>query len=175
MSLPINWTHDTHAIPEQGLEIGRAATAEECAALAAALEIVACERLETRYVIKPMAGGHFLVTGSVEAEVVQSCVVSLEPVAGRVAEPFEVDFWPPDKLPEPNSGELVLLATADSEPIEEGAIPIGRIVYEHLAAGLDPYPRKEGAAFRWTEGEERPDGDRRDSPFAVLAKLKAKD
>jgi uncharacterized metal-binding protein YceD (DUF177 family) len=175
MSLPINWSHGTHAIPEEGLEVERIGSAEECAVLAKALEIVACERLETRYAIQPMAGGRFMVTGSLEAEVVQSCVVSLEPVADRIVERFEVDFWPPDTLPEPDSGELDVLAIPDREPIEDGAIAIGRIVYEHLAAGLDPYPRKEGAAFRWTEGEDRPEGDRRDSPFAVLARLKPKD
>ena len=174
MSLPINWIHDTQEIPESGLEIARAATVEECAALAQAVEIVACERLETRYTVQPLANGQFLLRGSLEADVVQSCVVSLEPVSARIAERFEVDFWPPDLLPEPESGAFDVLATVDREPIEGGTIPIGRIVYEHVAAGLDPYPRKEGAALHWPEREERRDDERRDSPFAVLDRLKPK-
>src|SRR5919109_646202 len=118
MSVPINWTHDAQAIPERGLEVGRAATAEERAALAEALAIVSCERLESRYAIKPLAAGQFLVTGSVEAEVVQSCVVTLDPVSGLIGEQFEVEFWPPDELPDPVAGEVAVLGTADREPLE---------------------------------------------------------
>jgi hypothetical protein len=174
MSAPIAWTHDTHEIPERGLEVERAATAEERAALATALEIVACERLETRYVIQPLANGQYLATGSVEADVVQSCVVTLEPVTGRIVEWLEVEFWPPHELPEPATVEFDVLATTDREPIEGGTIPIGRVLYEHVAAGLDPYPRKEGAVFRWRDREAPPVAEQPDSPFAVLGKLRPK-
>ncbi len=49
-------------------------------------------------------------------------------------------------------------------------IDVGRIVYETLSAGLDPYPRKEGAEFDWAD----PKTGVADSanPFAVLKKLK---
>jgi uncharacterized metal-binding protein YceD (DUF177 family) len=174
MSAPITWAHDTDAITEYGLEVERVATAEERVELAKALELVACDRLETRYTIRPLANGQYLATGTVEAAVVQSCVVTLEPVNSRIVERFEVDFWPPEKLPEPGSGGFDVLAAPDCEPIEGGIIPIGRIVYEHVATALDPYPRKEGAEFRWRDPEDRPDDERRDSPFAVLAKLKPK-
>jgi uncharacterized metal-binding protein YceD (DUF177 family) len=174
MAAPITWTHETDGIADCGLEVERAATPEERAALAKALDLVACERLETRYTIQPMANGQYLATGTVEAAVVQSCVVTLEPVSSRIVEQFEVDFWPPEKLPEPGSGEVDVLAAPDREPIADGTIPIGRIIYEHVATGLDPYPRKEGAEFRWPNLETRSDDERRDSPFAVLAKLKPK-
>jgi hypothetical protein len=174
MSTLTTWIHETDAIVDDGLEVERVATAEERAELAQALELVACEELETRYTIQPLANGHYLATGIVEAAVVQSCVVTLEPVSGRVAERFEVDFWPPEKLRELDAGEVDLRTAPDREPIEDGIIPIGRIIYEHVATGLDPYPRKEGAEFRWSSVEPRPDDEPRDSPFAVLSKLKSK-
>jgi uncharacterized metal-binding protein YceD (DUF177 family) len=174
MSTLITWIHETHAIGEDGLEVERVATAEERAELAKALELVACERLETRYTIQPLANGHYLATGTVEAAVVQSCVVTLEPVSGRIVDRFEVAFWPPEKLREPDAGKFDVRTAPDREPIEDGAIPIGRIIYEHVATGLDPYPRKEGAEFRWSSVDSRPDHEPRDSPFAVLSKLKPK-
>jgi uncharacterized metal-binding protein YceD (DUF177 family) len=174
VSALITWIHDTDAIAEDGLEVERIATAEERAELAKALELVACERLETRYSIQPLANGQYLAMGMVEAAVVQSCVVTLEPVSSRIVEQFEVDFWPPEKLSEPSSGEFGVLTGRDREPIENGTIPIGRIIYEHVATGLDPYPRKEGAEFRWPNLEARADDEPRDSPFAALAKLKPK-
>jgi uncharacterized metal-binding protein YceD (DUF177 family) len=175
MSALITWIHDTDAIADDGLDVERVASADERAELAKALGLVACERLETRYTIRPLANGQYLATGTVEADVVQSCVVTLEPVGSRIAERFEVDFWPPEKLPEPSSGEFDVLAGPDHEPIEDGTIPIGRIIYEHVATGLDPYPRKEGAEFRWQPNlEARANDEPRESPFAVLAKLKPK-
>src|ERR671923_61815 len=174
MSAPITWAHDTDAITEYGLEVERVATAEERMEVTKALELVACDRLETRYTIRPLADGQYLATGTVEAAVVQSCVVTLEPVRSHILEQFEIDFWPSEKLPEPGSGELDVLAAPDREPLEGGIIPIGRIVYEHVATALDPYPRKEGAEFRWRDPDDRPDDDRQASPFAVLAKLKPK-
>jgi hypothetical protein len=174
ISAPITWTHGTDGIAEQGITVERAATAEERAALAIALDLVACERLEARYTIQPRAHGQFLATGTVEAAVVQSCVVTLEPVSSRFVEPFEIDFYPPERLPKPGLGEVDVLTAPDCEPIEEGLIPIGRIIYEHVATGIDPYPRKEGAVFQWPDREARPNDEQRHSPFGVLAKLKPK-
>jgi hypothetical protein len=175
MFTPITWVHDTDAITPSGLDVERVATAEERVELAKALDLVACDRLETRYTIRPLADGQYLAMGTVEAAVVQSCVVTLEPVSSSIVERFEVDFWPPEKLPEPSSGEFDALGAPDREPIEGGILPIGRIVYEHLATALDPYPRKEGAEFRWRDRDDWPDDERRESPFAVLAKLKPKE
>ncbi len=55
------------------------------------------------------------------------------------------------------------------EPLEHDRIDIGRIVYEALSAGLDPYPRKEGAGFEWTDPKAAEGAGK---PFAVLKKLR---
>ena len=39
------------------------------------------------------------------------------------------------------------------EPIIDGRIDLGTVVYETLATSLDPYPKREGASFDWSQGE----------------------
>ena len=38
-----------------------------------------------------------------------------------------------------------------SNRLIDGIIPVGRIVFETISAGLDPYPRKPGAEFTWAD------------------------
>jgi hypothetical protein len=64
----------------------------------------------------------------------------------------------------------------DPEPIVAGQIAVGRVVYECLAAAIDPFPRAPGAALDRTS--TAPDGGssaKPESPFAVLAKIRTKD
>jgi hypothetical protein len=48
---------------------------------------------------------------------------------------------------------------------------VGRIVYETVSAALDPYPRKSGAEFTWSDPREA-EAAARANPFALLKKLK---
>ena len=66
--------------------------------------------------------------GSIEADVTQECVVSLDPVVAHLVIELAVDF-----VPEPAGGDTELIdpfATAEVEPIENGKLAIGRIVVE---------------------------------------------
>ena len=68
--------------------------------------------------------------------------------------------------------ERLVAAEPDPEPIVAGSIDVGRIVFQSLAAATDPFPRLPGSVF---DGPlSTPPGDKPDSPFAVLANLKAK-
>jgi len=57
-----------------------------------------------------------------------------------------------------------------------GQIAVGRVVFESLAAAIDPFPRKPGATL---DLQQSPSADAADdkpaNPFAVLANLKPKD
>ena len=57
MDAILDWKHDTRAIPEAGLSTTREATAGERAAVAAAMELIACGRLVARYEIKEITPG----------------------------------------------------------------------------------------------------------------------
>jgi uncharacterized metal-binding protein YceD (DUF177 family) len=168
------WSHRVADVPERGLDVTRNATPAELAAIAAALDLVACERLQARYRLQALGGGRYLLEGELSAHVVQACVVSLEPVPGDVSETFEEEFWPPDQLPVAVNGldgEQEALSVLIAEPIREGRLDAGRIVYEHLATALDPFPRKEGAELPPEVADAAPRAER-DNPFAVLARLK---
>ena len=87
------------------------------------------------------------VSGTLEAEVEQTCVVTLEPLVNHVAESFSVDYWPETDMPEPSGGELDMHDEPDLEPIVAGRIEVGRVVFECLAGAIDLFPRKPGVTF----------------------------
>lgn len=170
------WEHAVKDIPETGLKRRRAAEPEELAAIARALDLSSCNGLEGEYTVMPTGEGRHQVYGTLRAEVVQACVVTLEPVAGTIEERFEVSFWPAEEIPKPASGVVDPGEELDPEPIVGGQIAVGRIVYECLATAIDPFPRAPGAALDRTS--TAPDGGgsaKPESPFAVLAKIRAKD
>jgi hypothetical protein len=171
----IPWTHAVHDIPEAGLEDAREATAGELAEVAKRLELLACTSLKAAYRISPIVDGRYQLKGRLEAGVTQACVVTLEPVDNRIEESFDVTFWPKDDIPAPSSGVVDPSDEPDPEPITAGQIEVGRIVFECLAAAIDPFPRKPGAKLDWHEpGETQAGAGKTDSPFGVLERLKPK-
>jgi hypothetical protein len=176
MTWQLDWSHATADIPRQGLFVERSASAEECALLAAALEVLACERLDVRYEIEPLPQGRYVARGQLTAVLEQSCVVTLSAVPTCVEDSFEVPFWPPEQLAVSASEarERSVLAPDDPEPIENYRLAIGRVIFELITAGLDHYPRAAGAEFEWAESRPGTGEPGQDGPFAGLANWKAK-
>ena len=180
----IEWKHAAKSVPVEGIETHRVASPEQRRAVAEALGILGLDRLESRYRITHLPRGRFRLKGELRAHVVQACVVSLDPVAADLAEPFDLEFWPPEAVAakaakaqasdESGSGDLEALADDDPEPLTHNEIEAGRIIYETLATALDPYPRAPGAALdRLEAGAAGPEaGPPPTHPFAALAKLK---
>jgi len=165
------WDHWVGDIPEAGLRVRRAAEPGECAQIARALDLIA-SRLTVAYCITPEASGRFRLTGELHAEVTQACGVTLEPITSTIAERLDVAFLPADDIPSPLTGEVGLEGEDDPEPMLGGRIAVGRVVFEHLAAAIEPYPRKPEAMLEKssTEGE----ASAGQGPFAVLASLRTK-
>ena len=57
------WEHAIHDIPERGLSDEREATPEELAAIARALDLLACTSLTAAYAIAPTVGGRYRLSG----------------------------------------------------------------------------------------------------------------
>jgi uncharacterized metal-binding protein YceD (DUF177 family) len=172
---PLAWNHAVYDIPASGLSAVRTATPDELTTIASALDLLGCTSLWAQYAIASTAGGHYRLWGRLRAELTQACVVTLEPVAGTVEETFEAVFWPQEDMPAPESGELAIDDEPEREAIVAGQIAAGRIVFESLAAALDPFPRQPGAVFDWQPASADDPAAKPVSPFAVLANLKAKD
>lgn len=166
----LQWTHAVRDVPQDGLDIRRSATAEECQALAQELGIPAIEALEVTYRIVAKTGGRFALNGTIAARVTQDCVVSLDPIDAKVHAVLDIVYTPePSDQGEEVEASADDLDKPDEEPIEHGTIDVGRVVMEELVAGLDPYPRREDAKFDWTDVKGEAAGEH---PFAALAKLR---
>ena len=110
------------------------------------------------------------VQGRLAASLEQSCVVTSEPVAAHVDEPFDLIF-----MPEPQSGESdeeVELGETDCDVVfyDGAVIDLGTSIADTLALSLDPYPRSAGADAALKEAGVLTEAEA--SPFASLAKLK---
>lgn len=154
------------------------ADAAERQALAERFELEAIDRLTATVRLAPTRGGEMVrVTGELEAEVVQTCVVTLESVRNTVKEPFESVFAPPElvpDIPEDVEFDASMLDEDIIEPIVNGRIDIGELTAQHLSLALDPYPRAPGVelpAVAFDDAEEEV-VEERPNPFAALSTLK---
>jgi hypothetical protein len=172
MTSALDWTYAAATIGTSGLREERRATEAERAAMVKALGILSCEDLIAHYEIEPLGRGRFLLRGEIEADVTQACIVTLDPVPAHLSDRFTVEFRPDDEVPhDADAGEREILSGDDIEPIEGGRIDAGRIIFEHISAVLDPYPRKPDVEFDWRDPKAEADA-KAGGAFAALAKLK---
>lgn len=156
-------------LPEGGETFRLAPDEATRAALASDFDIVAIPALKASVVLTPDGRGGVRVGGRVDATVRQTCVATLEPFDAPVSEEIAMHFVPEDKLPEPRPGSEIEVGSDDlPDPLIGDVIDIGAIVSEFLALGIDPYPRKPGAAFEMPEVS----GNEEESPFGALARLR---
>lgn len=111
--------------------------------------------------------------GRLNATLEQSCVVTGEPVAAHVDEPFTLLFMPEPETARPD--EEIELGEEDCDVVfyDGAAIDVGSAIADTLALNIDPYPRSASADAALKEAgvltEEQA------SPFAALAALKKGD
>jgi uncharacterized metal-binding protein YceD (DUF177 family) len=141
-----------------------AASKAERAALAQRFALVSLDRLEATVELARESGGTILLTAEFMAEFVQECVVSLEPVAGRVSASFALRYGPPDAEPETESDDEPAF-----EPLTGDTIDIGEAVAQEFSLSLPPFPRAPGVIVE--EGRPEPLAD---SPFVALDKVRTK-
>jgi uncharacterized metal-binding protein YceD (DUF177 family) len=115
----------------------------ERAALALRFELLSLGRLWATVELVRQGQQLVLLRAAFEAEFVQSCVVSLEPVGGAIAEPFTLVYGPPEAEDEAAAtvGDEVAF-----EPLSGAAIDIGEAVAQEFALALPPFPRSADAA-----------------------------
>jgi hypothetical protein len=152
------------------------ASGEERQALARRFGLVELVSLEAAVRLsRPSPGGLIRLEAELRAEVVQSCVVTLEPLTSRLQDRIVLHFGLAGGPAGEEAGEVELSIEEDDppEPIVDGEIDMGEAVVQGLALALDPYPRKPGAEAE-DLGAERPAADG-SGPFAALARLRKKE
>ncbi len=157
---------------EMRCDIG--ANAEERAALARRFGLLDLSRLEAHVTLRrTQAGTALRLKAHLSAEVIQACVVTLEPVAAEIEEDFTVLYGKP--ATETGGQEVTIDPEAEdvTEPWPEGTLDIGEAVAQELGLALDPYPHAPGALL--DSGAPAPaqeEQEQRVNPFSALSKLR---
>lgn len=163
LSRPVAW----RASGKPRISLTVKASAEECAALARRLDLLAVHSLEASVVVRLLSGGERLqLSGRLRAAVRQSCVVTLAPVESTVDEEFTILYAPPDAT----AAELVMGPAGDDswdEPWPGDVLDVGEAVAQQLALAIDPYPRAPGAELPAPAADAAAEPVRR--PFAGLS------
>tara|TARA_R110000868_G_scaffold29889_10_gene111068 strand:+ start:6719 stop:7288 length:570 start_codon:yes stop_codon:yes gene_type:complete len=155
---------------------------EERSALSRRFGLVSIEKFASDLVLAWIKPGKVLsLKGRISANVTQSCVVTLDPVAAEVDEEVDIVF---SKNPEQTAD---IIDPNEAETLEGEEIDVGEIVSEELSLALDPYPRRAdidpeslklgpGARLMSEEaaGDEARESRKKDNPFNVLSALKPK-
>ncbi|BCJ90636.1 hypothetical protein IZ6_13710 [Terrihabitans soli] len=155
-------------VSASGKEVTVTADPAERAALAKFLKIPEVRRFEAHFTLKPRGTGGLSVTGELDAEIVQTCVVTLEDFPAEVKEEIAVRYVETDEVPPTEPGEEHEADLDAPDVLINGTADLGMLAAEHLALGLDPYPRKPGVQAPEAPAEEAPATHK---PFAGLDKL----
>jgi uncharacterized metal-binding protein YceD (DUF177 family) len=143
-----------------------AASEAEREALARRFDLIALGRLTACVELSRTQRDRVLLRAAFAAEFEQSCVVTLEPVPGALAESFSMRFGPP----EAEDRADVLADEEIFEPLVGEAIDIGEAVAQQFSLALPPFPRDPAAVV-----DIAPEAQPSAGPFAVLARLRMQD
>jgi uncharacterized metal-binding protein YceD (DUF177 family) len=138
------------------------ATEEERAALTRRFDLIAIDRLTATVELARRGQGLVLVSAVFDADFVQSCVVTLDPVPGAVSERFSLLYGPPEAEESAAGGE----EDVAFEPLSGDVIDIGEAVAQEFSLVLPPFPRGSDASVDADEPLYDDAG-----PFAALSRL----
>lgn len=168
------------ALADTVLSVDIEAGSSECKELARRFDIADVTSFKAHAEISGRTND-VIVRGTLKAQVVQNCVVTLEPLTEHYEESFVRRFVPATRLPKTAPGEEVFIPLLPDEEdlpdaLEGDELDLGEIVAEELALVLNPYPRRQGATFELPQGLEGVELGEvvKPNPFAVLSKLKEK-
>jgi uncharacterized metal-binding protein YceD (DUF177 family) len=125
------------------------------------------------------------IKGQIKAEIVQNCVVSLDPVLSTIEDDFEAWFADPqaavsltkarhDRESISGHSEVKMLDEKDDpEEIIDDKIDLGELVTQHLSLSVEPYPHAEGVDFE-NKATKDFDDNEVNNPFAALKDWKSK-
>lgn len=158
-------------VTEGGLVQSVEAKADELTNIAQFLELDCVDTLRGDFTLNRWRAKGIRLTGRLQADVTQTCVVTLEPISSHIDAEFERKFLPDELLgPRRNEADVFVDPVGDDPPELLGPdVDLGEILIEELSLNLDPYPRKNGVAF--DAAAVGPDVAPQ-NPFAALAKLK---
>ncbi|MDR3449881.1 MAG: hypothetical protein P4M15_09110 [Alphaproteobacteria bacterium] len=154
-------------LPPSGFEQTIEANEKERAALARRFNLTELPFLQAELTLTPHRDRSVRVTGKILADIMQACVVTLDPLPGHFDLDVDVTFIPADAAADDDAeapGEM----EDELDHFSNGKIDIGEMTAQYLGVNLDPYPRKPDAALPATEFGPAVS---KVQPFAQLAEL----
>ena len=164
---PVSFKASVARLPQKGMPVVIDADARQREALAAAHGLLSVERFHADLVVAPWKRNGVKVTGRVEADITQKCVVTLDPLPACIDEEVEGLFLPADsklgRLGFEGGGEIHIEAEGPDGPetFTGDSIDVGELAEQFFGLGIDPYPRKAGSTLRPAgdgEGTTQPSG-----------------
>ncbi len=149
------------------------ASPEELIFIAEVMQVPSVKSFAAEICVKLHKKEHLAdVWGSIEAEVEQTSVISLE----NFVRPYYADFALKFDTKMTEAEKISLEAETDIEKdvpdiLDNGKIDLAAIAMEQLALVLDDFPRREGEVFAF-KSEFDEETTEKANPFAVLKKLK---
>jgi hypothetical protein len=167
---PLQRICDLGALSDAGYETAIVASGPELARLAEWEAVEAVNRFEGQVTLKRLSRNRFLYNAELKTEIVQNCVVTLEPLTTSISRSFARTLhYAPVRAGE-RVAEVSLAAADDEAPeeIESLRFDLSGPLLEEFSLAIDPYPRKSGVEFEPPADESEADG----GPFAALKSLK---
>jgi len=115
--VPYSFAVRARDIPASGMHLHIEADASEREQIARALGIPAVTRLQADIRLEPRGGQAVRLHGTLRGDVVQTCIVTLEPVEQAVEENLDVTFLPESER-RAADGRTVLLDPFSDEDLE---------------------------------------------------------
>jgi len=172
-AVPFQRFYDLGDLSEAGAELTIAPSPDDLLRLAEWLEVAAVKSFTATIRLRRLSPARFGYAAQLEAEIVQSCVVTLEPVQSHIVRDFARELHLVRHRLSPKTDTLTLAAGDDDAPeeIDSPRFDVAGPVLEELSLSIDPYPRAPGVAFE-APSDSPGSGGARESPFAVLERLK---
>jgi hypothetical protein len=150
---PVSFDVNVARLPNKGMPVAIEATDAQREELAQIHGLVSVESFHADILVSAWKRNGVSVEGRVVADIVQSCIVTLEPVNARVDEEIAQVFLPEtSKLGRESfglGGEILIDVDGPDSPqtFSGDVIDAGALAEEFFGLGIDPYPRKSGAAL----------------------------
>ncbi|MEQ1942557.1 DUF177 domain-containing protein [Mesorhizobium sp. VNQ89] len=159
---PVSFKAFVSRLPQKGMPVVIDADARQREALSAAHGVLSVERFHAELNVTPWKRNGVKVSGYVEADITQECVVTLEPLKAAVREDVTGLFLPADsklgRMGFGDGGEIHIDADGPDSPetFTGDTIDVGALAEEFFGLALDPYPRKDGALLESKPADVEP-------------------
>jgi hypothetical protein len=151
---PVAYIATVARLPQKGLAVVIEADEQQRAMLAEQHDLLSVEKYRAELLVERWKRNGIKVTGRVEADITQACIVTLDPLAAHIDEAVDGLFLPEDsKLGREGfdgGGEIMLDAEGPDSPetFSGDKIDVGALAEQFFGLAIDPYPRKQGVSLK---------------------------